>query len=245
MLLYINGDSHSVGADAVSPYGFANDEGRHWGTPHRHGYHENVIVSYGVQAAEKLNWDWVNQAESGSSNERIVRTTEVFLETCNIQDLFILIGWSTWEREEWLHSDIYYQVNASGHDRVPPELQNKYKEWVVSQDQEHRERRMLFWHDQIYRFHTSLRQRGIRHLFFNTYTDFAPIVHNNLIAVPERPMLHDWHQSYIDPYNQNLTYYNWLKNRGHQTVAVDNYHFGKNAHSDWADFLVPHLTKLA
>lgn len=242
MLLYINGDSHSVGADAVAPFGFANDEGRHWGTPHRHGYRDNVLASYGVQAAEKLNWDWINQGESGSSNDRIIRTTEIFLETSNIDEVFLLIGWSTWEREEWLHNDIYYQVNASGHDQVPPELQNKYKEWVVSQTAEAVGRKMLHWHDKLYEYHISLRQRGIRHLFFNTYSDFSPIIQSHMSY---RPMLHNWHNSYIDPYNQNFTYYYWLQNRGHKTVKEGNYHYGRNAHADWADFLVPHLTQLA
>ena len=245
MILYINGDSHSVGADAVAPYSFANDEGKHWGTPHRHGYKENILASYGVQSAEMLNWDWINQGESGGSNDRIIRTTENFLEISNVENLFILIGWTTWEREEWLHDGVYYQVNASGRDQVPPELQTKYKEWVIKQDDVERERKMLFWHDKIYHFHLSLRHRGIRHLFFNTYTDFAPIVHNQLVTTDNRPPLHNWHNSYIDPYNQNFAYYYWLKQHGYQTVSENNYHYGKLAHTKWAEFLVPHLTQLA
>ena len=41
----------------------------------------------------------------------------------------VIIGWSTWEREEWLHEGTYYQVTASGTDDVPPELHSKYKKW--------------------------------------------------------------------------------------------------------------------
>ena len=245
MLLYINGDSHSVGADAVSPYSFANDEGRHWGTPHRHGYRDNVLESYGVKAAEMLSWDWINQGESGSSNERIIRTTENFLETSSINDIFILIGWTTWEREEWLHNDIYYQVNASGMDQVPVDLHNKYKGWVLEQDDTSRKHKMLYWHDRIYQFHLSLRSRGIRHLFFNTYSDFSPIIHEQILNDGVRPQLHSWYNSYIDPYNSDFTYYFWLKNHGFNTVSENNYHYGALAHAKWAEFLVPHLTKLA
>lgn len=244
MILYINGDSHSVGADAVVPYSFANDEGRHWDTPHRHGYHKNLAVSYGVRAAEQLGWGWINQGESGGSNDRILRTTEIFLETSNIQDLTILIGWTTWEREEWLHNGTYYQVNASGRDQVPAELQTKYKQWVVNQDDSERERKMLAWHERIHQFHMSLRARGIRHLFFNTYADFAPIGQNQITTEHQNPGLHNWHNSYIDPYNQNQTYYYWLQNYGFKTVADGNYHYGQDAHAKWADHLVTHLTAL-
>jgi hypothetical protein len=233
MILYINGDSHSVGADAVAPYSFANDEGTHWNTPHRHGYRKNILASYGVQAAQQLGWSWINQGESGGSNDRIIRTTEIFLETADIYNLVILIGWTTWEREEWLYNDIYYQVNASGQDQVPAELRDKYKQWVVKQNESERNRKSLYWHERIYQFHLKLRKSGIRHLFFNTYTDFSPIIDR-----------YDWHNNYIDPYNQNSTYYYWLQNMGFSTVAKDNYHYGETAHQKWAEYLIPRLTQI-
>ena len=37
--------------------------------------------------------------------------------------MVIVMQWSTWEREEWLHNGIYYQVGASGIDDVPQDLQ--------------------------------------------------------------------------------------------------------------------------
>ena len=245
MILYINGDSHGAGAETANPYSFANDSDRHFNTPHRHGHRHNLPNSFGAVAAKNLGWDWINQSESGGSNDRIIRTTEIFLETSNIQDLFILIGWTTWEREEWLHNDIYYQVNASGCDQVPPELQNKYKQWVINQDDTERERKMLLWHERIYQFHLSLRSRGIRHLFFNTYTDFAPIGQNQITSNHQNPGLHNWHNSYIDPYNRNLTYYYWLQNLGYKTVADGNYHYGIDAHAKWAEYLSTQLTALA
>jgi hypothetical protein len=244
MILYINGDSHSTGAEAVVPYSFANDSDRHYATPHRHGHAQNLPASFGVVAAKKLGWDWINQAESGSSNNRIIRTTEIFLETASINDLVILIGWTTWEREEWLHNDVYYQVNASGKDQVPPELRDKYKQWVVAQGEVERERKMLEWHKCIHQFHMSLRSRGIRHLFFNTYSNFALIERNHISNNHINPGQYDWHNNYIDPYNQNSTYYYWLENLGYQTVAEGNYHYGKEAHAKWAEYLVTYLTQL-
>jgi len=236
MILYINGDSHSAGAEAVTYHAFANDGNKYWGTPHRHPHLENLQVCFGTRLASALNADWINHAESGSSNQRIIRSTEVFLETSNIKDLVVLIGWSTWEREEWLHNGVYYQVTASGTDTVPKELQDKYKQWVIETSAKTAENE-LHWHQTIYNFHLKLKARGVRHLFFNTYRYFAHIKQNNLQRF-------NWGNNYIGPYNQDLTYYYWLKENGFSTVAPNSYHYGADAHAKWAEFLKPHLTTI-
>jgi hypothetical protein len=103
---------------------------------------------------------------------------------------------------------------------------------------------MLAWHERIHRFHLRLRSQGIRHLFFNTYADFAPIGRNQITTMHTNPGQYDWHNCYIGPYNQNQTYYYWLKNLGFPTVADGNYHYGKLAHKKWAEYLVQHLTQI-
>ena len=61
-------------------------------------------------------------------NARIIRTTHDWIKQnpAKLSDTFMLIQWSTWEREEWFYQDQWWQVNASGTDHVPPELQEKY-----------------------------------------------------------------------------------------------------------------------
>ena len=54
--------------------------------------------------------EYINQAVNGSSNESIIRRTRNYLKH-NTPDL-IIIGWSTWEREEWQYKDKYYCVNS-------------------------------------------------------------------------------------------------------------------------------------
>lgn len=237
MILYVNGDSHSAGAEAFTFHAFANDGNKHWGKPHRHPHPENLEVCFGTQVANKLGASWINQAESGSSNQRIIRSTEIFLETSKIKDLVLLIGWSTWEREEWLYNGVYYQVTASGSDTVPDELQDKYKQWVIDTTSRVAENE-LHWHQTIYNFHLKLKERNVRHLFFNTYRYFAHIKQNNLSKF-------DWGNNYIGPYSQDLTYYYWLQNQGYKTVNPKSYHYGANAHAKWAEFLVPYLTSVS
>lgn len=236
MILYVTGDSHSVAAEAVNPSAFANDGHQHWGTPHRHGHKDNIAVCYGTKAAESLGWGWINQGESGGSNDRIIRTTDVFLETSCIKDLVVLIGWTTWEREEWLHNNIYYQISASGTDHVPAELRAKYKQWVIDCEQRYAENE-LKWHNRIWQYHLKLTEQGVKHLFFNTYSYFG---HIKLNRMPQ----HNWNGSYIGPYNEDSTYYHWLQRNNFSPVSPTSYHYGPDAHAAWAEYLQSHLTSI-
>jgi hypothetical protein len=225
VILYVNGDSHSAGAESVNNYCFAEDDplyhalGR---VPHP----DNERASYGCDIANKLSAVLYCDAESASSNNRIIRTTREYLKN-NIPD-FVIIGWSTWEREEWLHDGVYWQVNAGGigYDWPIP-IKEKYKDYISN----------LNWlektnnaHAQIHEFHTELLDLGIPHLFFNTYNDFSTQDQAN------------WNNSYVDPYNPNMTYWKWLTNQGFQSNP--SYHFRADAHRKWAEFLLPYLTRL-
>jgi hypothetical protein len=99
LILYVNGDSHSAGAEAINSFAFANDDPQYkylGRVPHP----DNLFVSYGNILAKNLSAELYCDAESDSSNDLIIRTTKHYLKN-NRPDL-IVIGWSTWEREEWL-----------------------------------------------------------------------------------------------------------------------------------------------
>lgn len=168
MILYVNGDSHSAGAEAVVPYCFAEDDplyralGR---IPHP----DNERASYGCLLANELGAILHCDAESASSNSRIIRTTRDYLKEYTPD--IVIIGWSTWEREEWLFDNRYWQVNAGGvgHD-WPAEIKERYKKYVVQIDWEHYEQQA---HKEIFAFHKELQEQNIKHLFFNCYSDFV------------------------------------------------------------------------
>lgn len=224
MILYVNGDSHSAGAEAVNSFAFACDDPKYKHlkrTPHP----DNLVASYGQLVANSLNYQLVCDAESASSNDRILRTTQDYLKT-NTPDLLI-IGWTTWEREEWLIDGVYYQVNASGVDYVPDSHKQQYIDWVLSVTPEQRDQ---YWHDTIYQLHQELTVKKIPHLFFNTYTSFSHIAGAHV----------EWNNCYIDPYNDASTYFYWLKSQGLSTVTPSSYHYGADAHIIWAK----HLTNL-
>lgn len=218
MILYVNGDSHSAGAEAVNSFAFANDDlqykylGR---VPHP----DNLFVSYGNILAKNLSAELYCDAESASSNDRIIRTTRHYLK--NNQPDLIVIGWSTWEREEWLYEGQYWQINAGGvGDDWPDAIKQQYKHWINNIDHQQKQREA---EEKIWALHQEL--ADIPHLLFNSYSALDSTEHRK------------WGHNYLHPYDSNRTYYHWLLDQGFGTVNPKSYHFGADAHLSWANYL--------
>jgi len=232
VILYVNGDSHTAAAEAVNAHAFAEDDpflnylGR---LPHP----ANLAVSWGKKLADIVKFGFKCDAESAASNQRIIRTTRHWLSqrVRPAENTLVIIQWSTWERQEWLIEGTYYQINASGTDHVPASYQQAYKEYIAG----------ISWYDvcvaahqSIWDFHLELTQQGIQHVFFNGNTALEEIPADQRM---------DWGSSYIEPYNAKMTYSQWLLDNGFETVAPDSWHFGKEAHSAWAGFVLQYIVK--
>lgn len=225
MLVYINGDSHSAGAEAVNPHCFAEDDYLYRGLGRR-PHPDNLQVSYGCHLANMLGAVLHCDAESASSNSRIIRTTGQYLKNNPKPDL-VVIGWSTWEREEWFYDDIWWQVNAGGiGEDWPDAVKQQYKKWVTEFQWQSAMNRS---HQYIYNFHQELERLGINHFFFTAYEPWTGVDQ------------FDWNGRYMEPYNPDFTYYNWCRNRGFATVTPKSYHYGATAHRAWAEFLYPNM----
>ena len=173
-MIYVNGDSHSAGAELVNDYCFAEDDPRYLAYGRR-AHPEAIPHTYGYKIAQALNQSFFLEAESASSNARIIRTTQKTIsETKDKSKLFVIIGWATWEREEWEYLDGYLQVTASGTDSVPESMEEEYKEWVVKQTPEESKRKEQLWIQKIAQFSKELDDQNIKHLFFHTneYTQY-------------------------------------------------------------------------
>ena len=224
MILYVNGDSHTAAAEAVNLHAFAEDDSQlfYMGrAPHP----ENLAVSWGTLLSKTLKAGFFCGAESASSNTRIIRTTREFLEKAlGLQDILLIIQWSTWEREEWLHNGTYYQVNASGQDMVPQELQEKYRHYILGVDWQLKTEQA---HKEIWKFHQELKEKGVRHIFFNGNNSFNKIQEKL-----------DWGTDYIGPYDPDKTFNSIIKSNGIDTVSPKSYHFGKVGHSFFSRFML-------
>jgi hypothetical protein len=224
-VLYVNGDSHTAAAEAVNSCGFAQDDSRrHIKVLGRRPHPDNLAVSWGQKLADALGYSLVCGAESASSNARILRTTKEYLIS-HRPDL-IVIGWSTWERQEWFHDGIWWQVNAGGmgHD-WPDAVKSQYREYVLNIDWAQAQHQA---HLEIYEFHHLLKLHGIPHIFFSTFNDFSTI---NTSAQA------NWGQCYLNPYDPKHTFYDWCLQQGFKTVYPGSYHFDPDAHEAWADHL--------
>jgi len=230
MILYVNGDSHTAGAEAVNPHAFAGDDGNlEWGD--RRPHPDNLAVSWGKQLANAIDNDFYCGAESASSNDRIIRTTREWLTWHKLTEKefnpLVIIQWSTWEREEWEHEGVRYQVNGSGIDMVPQALQEKYRNFIIGLDWRSKTQDA---HEKIWSFHNELKGMGVYHVFFNGNNDFSSIVDQK-----------DWGHSYMSPYDPNMTYNAILRAHGFKTVNPNSWHFGKDAHSFFADFMLQYI----
>jgi hypothetical protein len=227
MKIYVNGDSHAAGAEAVNSHAFAEDDSRYFymgRAPHP----ENAAVCWPTVLARIIKAVMHNDSESASSNQRILRTTRDWIRLNQrwLPETVVLIQWSTWERQEWLIDGQYYQVNASGQDQVPASHHDAYRQFIAEVDWD---QCMRYWHREIWNLHQELEQLGVRHVFMNGNSHFA--------RIPESDRL-EWNSSYLAPYDAAGTYDAWLKNHNFQTVSPDSWHFGADAHAAWAKFVL-------
>ena len=227
-MLYVNGDSHTAGAEAVNPYAFAEDDsamfylGR---APHP----ENLAVSWGKLLSLTLKSGFRCDAESGSSNSRIIRTTNEWLDGAggNFPHQLVIIQWSTWEREEWLLDNTYYQIGASGTDDVPMDLANRYRQFVVDVDWLEKTKQA---HNEIWQFHKDLEKRKIQHIFFNGNNDFSHVTKQQ-----------EWGNNYIKPYDPTQTYDAIIRSKGIDTVMPGSWHFGRDGHSAFHRYILQYI----
>jgi hypothetical protein len=231
MKLYVNGDSHAAAAEAVNAHSWAEDDSQYFYLGHA-PHPDNMAVGWPRRLADTVKAALMCDAEAGSSNARILRTTRAWLKENHhrLSEALVIIQWSTWEREEWVDSaGRYIQVNASGIDHVPPELQERYKHFVVDTDWSAKTEQA---HRDIWQLHTELRDLHVRHVFFNGNNHFQTITDRL-----------DWGTSYIAPYDSTQTYDSLLKSNGFQTVHPKSWHFGKDAHSFWHRYVLQYIVK--
>jgi len=230
VILYVNGDSHTAAAEAVNAHAFAEDDPR-YNYRGRLPHPDNLAASWGKKLSDALKTAFVCDAESAASNTRIMRTTRQWLleNPTAYRNSLIIIQWSTWERQEWLIDGTYYQVNGSGIDMVPESHQQRYKEYITNIDWG---KTVVDAHEDIWNFHQSLNLMGVKHIFFNGNHSFQGTESKK-----------DWGTSYIKPYDAAGTYHGWLRNNGFETVSKNSWHFGKEAHSAWANFMLQYIIK--
>lgn len=225
MILYANGCSHTAAAEAVVPDAFAVDDGRNGIDRRPHPL--NLAASWCTHLAQDLGMNLVCDAESASSNDRIVRTTREWIQrnSDQLNNTFMVIQWTTWEREEWLHRGTWYQVNASGADWLPIELQDRYRQFVIDVNWTEKTQQA---HEKIWALHNELNSKQIPHLFYSGHSTFSDIQKH-----------YTWGKSYLEPYSRAHSYNAILQHNGHKPTKW--YHFDAKGHCFWAQYLLQYI----
>jgi len=212
MILFANGDSNTEGQNL------------------KRG--DNVFAEL---VASHFNLPLTNIGLSGCSNSRIIRTSQAIDSS-----MFVLIGWTSWEREEWLFNNEYYQINNYGSDSLPIELHDRHRNWFKNKDLDPLNAKSLQWHEKIWEYHIQLNELNVKHLFFNCFTEFAE---HNTPMLPQEECIFlnekDWQGSFIEPYNTNMTYCTYLADHGFK--CDEGLHFEAPGHTEWANVLINHI----
>jgi hypothetical protein len=234
MILYVNGDSHSLGHGTGSTAGMTtNDNQFHHidEAPHP----DNLPHSYGAVLARDMGMDLVCQARSGGSIARAIRTTKQFVYQTQGK-VFVLIGMPSFEREEWADNHgHWWPINSSGYEKLPYAMQEKYRQWVIdwsvsSTGYYHIQKQH---HATLIKFHEWLNAHSVKHLFFNTAQMFS---------LDGRFEEYDWGHSYYQPYGLHDStdqFCLWCRSRGF--LPDKDGHYGKDAHLAWARELKPYI----
>lgn len=212
MILYVNGDSNCYGTELSNP-----------------------DKSWPKLLSDMFSATLINQALPGAGNSRTIRLTREFLQKdLDVKNLFVILATTTWEREEWLHNGINYNINAGTPlTSIPEHLHDRFKDWVVCQTDTVRAYKSQNAHQQFYDLHLELKTQGIGHLFFHSVNPFMDGADYKTFDK------FDWEQHFVDPYNQNSCYYWYLKNQGFEPTA--GYHHREQAQDHWAKFIRQYL----
>ena len=208
MLLYANGDSHVLGAMKDKSQG----------------------KSFVDLLVEEFQLSVHNDAQAASSAKRIVRTTKEYISNNTTSDTFVLIGFGTWEREEWYHDGEFYNIMQGWYKHLPLELIERYKQWEALLHPDDNAEKSRKIHKEIFELHQYLQSCNIPHLFFNCMYDFFGVKDYEKV---------NWNNCYINPYNTKFSYYWYLKDQGFESDHW--YHFDSAGQSNWAKFLINHI----
>lgn len=213
MLIYFNGDSNTAGTEL-----------------------ENTNDCFANQLANLLEADLFNDAYAGASNDRILKTTNDYINQ-HSPDL-VIIGWSSSEREDWFINGEYKSVNSFRVNTNDLDQQSQWEYWAnnksgwLSGDYAYEKELCKYWNTKIFNFHLELSYKNIPHLFFNAIYSF-----NTRGSVYE----YNWNNNFYGPYDKNLAMIQWADLAGYQQITPGKWHFKKDAHTNWANILYNHL----
>jgi hypothetical protein len=217
MNIYFSGDSNTAGTQLSDP-----------------------MESFAYVLGKKLgSTSIVVEAVAGGSNDKILRDTQSYLSSNTDVVDFVVIGWTSPEREDWFINGNYRSLNKfelfqEGFDLEKDERYDFYLKNQANNGNYHAEMQK-YWHSKIYNYHLELTYNKIPHLFFNAIYSFALFNHGKTL------FHHDWNNVFLAPYDHRGSMVDFCQDAGYQEITPGWYHFNKHAHQEWAEVLYQHI----
>jgi hypothetical protein len=236
-ILYVNGCSHSCGAEMAyvgscrEPYDLYN--------------------SFGGIISRKYDLEYQNDAVSGGTI-RMIHSTTVhsilkLLEKYDPSEIFVLIGWTGYDRTEVFYEDNMYVFipGLAGTDTFknwPMYVQEAFKHWIINIDYKTSiPNNFALTYLAMVNF---LKSYGIDYYFFNTVTHLHRPEKNplHITANCERTdKLFDMIENdtnFLEPYNKKMAYTHYFDGKYDPFEEGRCWHFREPAQQDWADLLI-------
>lgn len=169
-------------------------------------------------------------SKNGASNHWIQTHIDYFLaDPAWSTDTFVLVGWTSWEREEWPW--LYNNISVCGGPDfgVPSAMKARYEAWKQTLTRDYQQACKHIWHERIYQVHAALTDRNIPHLFWTTYDNWHDLEDQK-----------DWRDCFYRPYDTHGCMSKWFESQGISAMPGDAFHYGPDAHAAWAKELATH-----
>jgi hypothetical protein len=235
-LLYVNGCSHSCGAEISYP-----DSHR---TP------DDLKGSWGGQLASRFNLIHYNDAIAGQDNHSIMSSTIHsvlnLLDQYNANEILVIIGWTGFERDHFIYQDKKYRFVPGCQDRPffkqwPDVVQNAFHNYILGIDlKSNTNNKFSLIYYSLVNF---LKLHNVDYYFFNAL---------HAVQYPAKNLLHETSNdnptikifdqiqsdsNYLEPLNWDLTYYAYMKSRFDGHIDGRNHHFLASDQTTWANIL--------
>lgn len=234
-VLYVNGCSHCCGAEIS----YKNS----------HREPKDLELSWPGQLAKKYNVIHSNDALSGQSNQSIYSNTVHailnLLKKFNPEDIFVIVGWSGFERTDFIYQGKRYMF-IPGFDETEHfnnwsvTIKEAFKNYILSVDYDTVINQTLLLYFSMKNF---LEKYKIEHYFINTVHSYnlpqKNLLHqlyNNALTLDLIKMLKN-DEHYLEPFNNDMAYYQYMRSRYDGHIDGRNHHFLADAQKEWADLI--------
>tara|TARA_Y100001938_G_scaffold151172_1_gene246867 strand:+ start:9969 stop:10634 length:666 start_codon:yes stop_codon:yes gene_type:complete len=196
---------------------------------------DNVMTFTSKILAEDYGMDLVNLAMGGRGNIRISFTTKHWIEKFYKKDIFALIGWSSYFRNDYVTDDGWKKGRIAGTDttwRTWKTLDNtnfvrNNQGWDIENDA------IVKFLDHVYNLQNYFRSKNIPYLMYNALPNN---IESTLKDVSDFKTSIDWNRFYM-PETSHL---NFIQEKNY-IVSPNDPHPSIEGHQEWAKLLKEYI----